>query len=179
MPLKPQQPLLVQPHIISFEAFYNHYQRSVYRHCLRMVKDKNIAQDYTHDIFIIVFGALASFQHRSSYSSWLYSITNNYCIDQLRLGKRLLTISWQATELGHDQIEESEALLQEKRLQAVNQVMKTLSVESQTLLRLKYEAGMTIQELSDLHGLAPSTIKMRLKRSRDLVKRLVLEAKLL
>ncbi|WP_460961923.1 RNA polymerase sigma factor [Spirosoma litoris] len=164
-----RQCLTTQPNQ-CFETLYNRYVGKVYQRCLSMTKDSEKAEDFTHDIFLKVFDKLDGFQQRSSFSTWLYSIAYNYCADQLRIAKRLNT-----TGLNDDVdcIDEShEALLHEETLLMVKQAMGTLSVEERSLLRLKYEDGMSIDEIAELYGLKSSAVKMRLKRSREKVQRL-------
>ncbi|PHK25185.1 hypothetical protein VF13_42605, partial [Nostoc linckia z16] len=74
-----------------FELLYNRYVRKVYNRCYSMTKNSEQAQDYTHDIFLRMFAHLDRFQERSSFSTWLYSISYNYCIDQIKRSNRLAT----------------------------------------------------------------------------------------
>ncbi|GAB4018841.1 RNA polymerase sigma factor [Spirosoma sp. KCTC 42546] len=161
-----QQRLGTNPPLDTFESLYNQYVNKVYRTCLSMTKDAEMAQDYTQDIFIKAFEKFDSFQNRSSFSTWLYSIAYNYCADQLRLAKRLPTTTWQPDDMAHDKPDLPEAQLHEETLQLVRQAMETLSVEERALLRLKYEDGLTIDEIAHLYMIKPSAVKMRLKRSR-------------
>ncbi|MVM36885.1 sigma-70 family RNA polymerase sigma factor [Spirosoma sp. HMF3257] len=158
-----------------FEALYSRYVKKVYQRCLSMTKDAEQAEDFTQDIFLKVFNKLDAFQERSSFSTWLYSISYNYCADQLRLSKRLPTTTWEESGIGHNTPDEDETQLQEETLQVVQQAMTTLSVEERTFLRLKYEDGMSIEELALLYNLKPSAVKMRLKRSREKVKKLCVQ----
>ncbi|GAB3945760.1 RNA polymerase sigma factor [Spirosoma harenae] len=151
-----------------FENLYTRYVEKVYQRCLSMTKDADQAQDFTQDIFLKVFGKLSSFQERSSFSTWLYSIAYNYCADQLRLAKRLPTIALGET-LEQTKADSIETHLHEETLQAMQQAMDRLSTEERTLLRLKYEDSMSIEEIADLYNLKPSAVKMRLKRSREKV----------
>lgn len=150
----------------KFESLYNQYVNKVYRRCLSMTKDAEMAQDYTQDIFIKAFEKFDSFKNRSTFSTWLYSIAYNYCADQLRLAKRLPTTTWQSDDMAHDRPDLPEAHLHEETLQLVRQAMETLSIEERTLLRLKYEDGLTIDEIARMYAIKPSAVKMRLKRSR-------------
>ncbi|WP_461092516.1 RNA polymerase sigma factor [Spirosoma gilvum] len=151
-----------------FETLYNRYVNKVYRRCLSMTKDADQAQDFTHDIFIKVFNKLDAFQERSSFSTWLYSIAFNYCSDQLRLAKRLPMTAIE-DELEQNRAESTEAHLHEETLHIVKQAMDKLSHKERALLRLKYEDGMSIDEIAQLYDLKPSAVKMRLKRSREKV----------
>ena len=154
-----------------FESLYNRYVGKVYQRCLSMTKDSETAQDFTQDIFMKVFDKLPAFQERSRFSTWLYSVSYNYCADQLRLGKRL-PLSSLETSLGHEPADSQEDYLQEETLRVVKRAMQTLTTEERQLLRLKYEDGLRIEEIADLCELNVSTVKMRLKRSRDKIQRL-------
>ncbi|MBD2754144.1 RNA polymerase sigma factor [Spirosoma validum] len=154
----------------SLETVYNRYVDQVYRQCLSMTKDSEKAQDFTHDIFIKVFHKLDAFEQRSSLSTWINSIAYNYCADQLRLAKRLQTTSLDE-ELNGQVSESQEAALQEEATQLVNQALASLSKAEQVLLRQKYEEGISLDELAQMHQLSLSAVKMRLKRSREKIQR--------
>ncbi|GAB4026365.1 RNA polymerase sigma factor [Spirosoma gilvum] len=151
-----------------FEALYNRYVGKVYQQCLSMTNDSEQAQDFTHDIFLKAFHKLEAFQQRSSFSTWLYAIAYNYCADQLRLAKRIpttdLTVYLQETQADY-----IDAQLHEEVLQVMRIAMDRLTEEERTLLRLKYEDGMTIDDIAQLYQIKPSAVKMRLKRSRERV----------
>lgn len=148
-----------------FETLYNRYVSKVYRRCLSMTKDNEKAEDFTHDIFLRAFGKLDAFQERSSFSTWLYSIAVNYCLDQLRLTKRLPLVSWDETSR-FDFSESQESQLHEESLQLVQRAINALSPEEQTLLKLKYEDGLTVDQIAQRCCLKSSAVKMRLKRTR-------------
>jgi len=52
-----------------FETLYNRYANKVYRRCLSLTKDSTKAEDYTHDIFLRVYGSLGDFKERSAFST--------------------------------------------------------------------------------------------------------------
>lgn len=150
----------------SFELLYRQYAGKVYQKCLSMTKDSDTAQDFTHDIFMKVFAKLSSFQNRSAFSTWLYSVSHNYCLDQLRIGKRFSTESFsEGTTSAVAEQDPSSGV--ECRLQALEEVMKRLPAPEVDLLRLKYEQGLSITEIAQHYGLNESAVKMRLKRTRD------------
>jgi RNA polymerase sigma factor (sigma-70 family) len=154
-----------------FEALYNRYVNKVYRRCLSMTKDPLKAEDFTHDIFLKVFHKLDAFQERSSFSTWLYSIAFNYCSDQIRLSRRLSVTGIDET-FKHDIPETKDEHLHEETLYLVNRAMESLSENEQVLLKLKYEDGMSIAAIGEFCDLKESTVKMRLKRSRDKIYKL-------
>jgi RNA polymerase sigma factor (sigma-70 family) len=155
------------------ETLYNRYMAKVYRQCLSLVQDSQKAQDLTHDIFLKVFTKLDAFQQRSSFSTWLYAISYNYCSDQLRQDKRLQFIPLESlTTYTVNNSESQEAQLHEETLLRVRRAMETLSDDEQMMLTLKYERGVSIDEIAGIYKIKTSAVKMRLKRSREKVQRL-------
>ena len=157
-----------------FEALYNRYVNKVYRRCLSMTKSTEQAEDFTHDIFLKVFNKLDAFQERSTFSTWLYSIAFNYCSDQLRVAKRVNFSSFEEGLLQTPD-DSSDAHLREEALQLVSKITKSLSVDEQALLQLKYEEGRSIDEIAQTYNISSSAVKMRLKRSRDKIEHLYLQ----
>jgi RNA polymerase sigma factor (sigma-70 family) len=154
-----------------FGALYERYVGKVYQRCLHMTKDTEKAQDFTHDIFIKAFDKLNAFQERSSFSTWLHSIAYNYCSDQLRLAKRFTTMSLDES-LEQNLPDYKEEARQEETLQLFQRAFASLSLQEQTLLRLKYEEGVSAEKIAQIYNLKLSAVKMRIKRSREKLQRL-------
>lgn len=64
-----------------FESLYSRYCDKVYRKCLSFSKDPARAEDYTHDVFLRLIMKIGSFREEAKFSTWLYSVTYNYCMD--------------------------------------------------------------------------------------------------
>ena len=95
----------------------------------------------------------------------------NYCADQLRLGKRLPSTSLDSAFLA-EPTDSTEDYLQEETLRVVQRAMETLSPQDRDLLRLKYEDGLSVVDIAQLLAVKESTVKMRLMRSREKIRRL-------
>ena len=149
-----------------YETLYKRYVSKVYQRCLSVTHDSTKAEDFTHDIFLKLFEKLNSFQERSRFSTWLYSISHNYCLDQVRTAKRLATVSLE-DNVEYDMADSQDALWREETLQMVKRVMETLSEDETTLLRLRYEDGCSVSDIAHQYRINVSAVKMRLKRSRD------------
>lgn len=157
-----------------FETLYNRYVNKVYKRCFSLTKDDAKAQDFTHDIFLRVIATLNNFKHRSAFSTWLYAVSYNYCMDQLRLANRNPTVSIQ-DDLAYALADTDDPDLMDHQLQHLSRVMATISPEEMVFLRLKYEEGLDIKEIARRFNLKDSTVKMRLKRMRDKIRRLYAE----
>ncbi|GAB3569602.1 RNA polymerase sigma factor [Spirosoma luteolum] len=154
-----------------FETLYKRYVSKVYRRCLSLTKDSARAEDFTHDIFLRVYGNLNTFKERSAFSTWLYSISYNYCMDQLRHANRTSLVSLDSDQ-EYEFADPVESDGVDGQLQQLAQVMGTISPDEIRMLRLKYEEGLDIREIAEQFNLKDSAVKMRLKRTRDKIRRL-------
>lgn len=154
-----------------FEVLYERYVSKVYKRCLSLTKDASRAEDYTHDIFIRVYGNLGKFKEQSAFSTWLYSISYNYCMDQIRSANRNATVSLD-DEQEHTFVESADQEILEAQLQQLASVMHTITPEETRMLQLKYEDGLDIRAIAQHFSLKDSAVKMRLKRTRDKIRRL-------
>ncbi|WP_163970443.1 sigma-70 family RNA polymerase sigma factor [Oceanobacillus halotolerans] len=144
------------------------YGDMVLRVAYTYVKERQLAEDLSQEIFIKCYQSLDTFENRSSYQTWLYRITVNYCKDYVRSWsfRNLIPTSFVRKE--NDQIKDS----------VVSQVMKkednnvlfkkilNLSVKLREVLILYYYEDLSIQEIAEILEVKPNTVKTRLHRAR-------------
>jgi RNA polymerase sigma-70 factor (ECF subfamily) len=161
-----------------FERLYERYCDKVYRKCLSFSKDPAQAEDYTHDVFLKLVTKLSSFREQAKFSTWLYSLTYNYCMDQVRSprSKREVYVDegWDRLNVAGD--DEGMGEIAELEAQQLQKAMQQLAAEERMLLLMKYQDDISIREIADLNGTTESAIKMRLKRSRDKLRKIYLES---
>ncbi|WP_460941718.1 RNA polymerase sigma factor [Spirosoma daeguense] len=159
-----------------FERIYERYCDKVYRKCLSFMKDPVRAEDLTHDIFLKLVVKLSSFREQAKFSTWLYSITYNHCTDQLRspyLRKEVyVDEGWERLDVGN---EDELAELAEMETQQLERAIQRLAPDEQSILLMKYQDDISIREIATISGLTESAVKMRLKRSRDKLRKYYLE----
>lgn len=159
-----------------FERLYERYCDRVYRKCLSFVKDPVRAEDLTHDIFLKLVVKLSSFREQAKFSTWLYSITYNYCTDQLRSQNLRREVymddGWERLDVGN---EDGLAELAEMEAKQLQKALHQLPPDEQAMLLMKYQDDISIRDIADLNGLTESAVKMRLKRSRDKLRKHYLE----
>jgi RNA polymerase sigma factor (sigma-70 family) len=159
-----------------FEQLYERYADKVYRRCFSFVKDGAKAEDFTHDIFIKLIVKLGTFKEDARFSTWLYSITYNYCMDQLRVAKKRGEIySDEELEMAdsvdlHSVFDEAD--IEVKRL---NRAMDYLSADEKSILMMKYQDDLSIRDIADIFRVTESAVKMRLLRSREKLRKRYLE----
>lgn len=151
-----------------FAVLYDRYNTKVYQRCLSMTRDKQLAADLTHDIFLKAFIGLPKFDHRSRFGTWLYSIAYNYCLDQLRKTQRHRSDELDDSRLAPDAPEDRyEAQLLELRAEALDAVLQAMLPEDRALLLMKYQDELSVKEMAEMRGLGESAVKMRLLRARE------------
>ncbi|MCU0341990.1 MAG: sigma-70 family RNA polymerase sigma factor [Spirosomaceae bacterium] len=152
-----------------FEELYERYSDKVYRKCMSFVKDREKAEDFTHDIFLKLILRLSSFKETSKFSTWLFSITYNYCMDQLRLTKKMAETELDDNIDVEDEAEDGELI--EMEVGQLRRALETISVQERTILLMKYQDDFSIKDIADTFGLTESAVKMRLKRTKEKLKK--------
>jgi RNA polymerase sigma-70 factor (ECF subfamily) len=160
-------------HARCFQLLYDRYAGRIYSKAITMLHKESEAEDATQEIFTRVFLNLGKFEGQSKFSTWVYSITYNHCIDKIRKGKKAHDLF--ASEIADppDTVEEvSDEALTSMQLTELKYVLGELSEGDRTLLLMKYKDGMKVREIASLLGKSESAIKMQLKRVKEKAKRI-------
>jgi len=154
-----------------FGILYDRYASKVYRKCMGLVKDEATAQDLLQDIFTKLFFQLSKFQGRSKFSTWLYSITYNHCMEFLRKNNRYQFVDIEGSPDIVEEVSEIELMAIQHDL--LKKALDKLNLEDKMLLLMKYQDDMSIQDIMESLQVGESAIKMRLARARQRVKSLL------
>ena len=132
-----------------------------------MLKNEAQAQDATQEIFTKIFLNLSKFSERSKFSTWVYSITYNFCIDYIRKKKKEKKLFSDEIEDPPDIIEEvtDESLL-EMEVKKLDTVLKTIPTGDRAVLLMKYQDELSIKEIAEILDKTESAIKMKIKRAK-------------
>jgi RNA polymerase sigma factor (sigma-70 family) len=152
------------------EHLYDRYAIKIYHKCLSLTKEKEVAQDLSHDILIKVFTSLAKFQGKSAFSLWVHSISYNHCMDYLRLQKRLQYSDYDEhffDNISEDVIERENKELEELQFSQLEYYLDILHPEERMILMMRYQDDMAVNDIAEALNLGLSAVKMRLKRGRD------------
>jgi RNA polymerase sigma factor (sigma-70 family) len=155
----------------AFGILYNRYYKKVYYKCLSFTKDRDAAYDYAQESLIKAFDHLDTFRGHSSFSTWLYSITQHHCLAGLKKSNRIsttaLTEQFIYSDSKHSATSIDESSQRNEQETIMYKLIDHLPENEKQLLTLKYQQGESIEELQEKLGLNPSTVKMRLKRSKE------------
>lgn len=123
---------------------------------------------------------LASFKGNSKFSTWIYSITYNYCIDYLRKKqkerKQVSTYSTESDELREsmEDVLEFESLRQIKT-ERLLELMNKVSVDDKMILLMKYQDNLSIKQIQSIFNISESAVKMRINRAKGKIKKLYVQ----
>jgi RNA polymerase sigma-70 factor (ECF subfamily) len=159
---------------LYFEQLYDRYSDKVYRKCLSFVKDDAKAEDFTHDIFLKLVLNLSSYKETAKFSTWLYSITYNYCIDQTRISKKYAEVGLDEN-FDVESEDENDSEIAELEAQQLNKALKQILPEEKSILMMKYQDDLSIKEISESLDITESAVKMRLMRAKEKLRKVYLE----
>ncbi len=159
-----------------FDQLYLKYSSKVFSKCISLLKNEAAAQDATQDIFLKIFLNLSKFGGKSKFSTWIYSITYNYCIDIIRKGKKEKNIFSEDIENAPDIAEEvPDSALLEMEVKKLKVILDKIPVGDKAVLLMKYQDDMSIREISDSLDKSESAIKMKIKRAKHKVQKVYKE----
>ncbi len=160
----------------AFEQIVVQYQTPVYRLCFRMVGNAEDAADLTQEAFLKAWRCLDGFQFKSAFSTWLYRLASNVCLDHLRSRKRSktvpLVVACEDSEVlaidlpDPTPLPEEQVVLSEER-QILQAALDSLETEERRLLTLRVVNDLSYAEIAALLEIKEGTVKSRLSRARE------------
>lgn len=156
-----------------FDLLYKRYSSKIFGKSLSLLKDVDYAHDATQEIFVKILLNLSKFSGKSKFSTWIYSITYNYCIDVIRRRKKeksdLVDDFTQVYDKADDEI--AEAFLLEMNVNRLDVVLNEIAVGDKAILLMKYQDEMSIKEISEVLDKSESAVKMKIKRAKEKCKK--------
>lgn len=160
----------------AFEALLRLHEKRVYNLCLRMSGNENDALDLSQEAFIKAWRALGQYQFEASFSTWLFRLTSNVCLDFLRRKKRRqelsLTENYEDSEEGAElslpdvqPLPEEQAITNEARRELA-QAMARLAPDHREILQLRVVEDLSYEQIAEILDIRIGTVKSRLARAR-------------
>lgn len=151
-----------------FTVLYRRYASKVFGKCYSMLLDEGGARDATQEIFIKVLMNLSKFNAQSSFSTWIYSITYNFCIDVIRKKKKLSVLFTEdVSRIRNDADEDvSDSVILEMRQERLAKVMDELPPGDRAILMMKYLDDASIKDIAETLEKTESAVKMQIMRAK-------------
>jgi len=153
----------------AFSVLVDRYKNMVYTLALRMVKNREEAEEISQDTFIKVYKSLHKFKGNSKLSTWIYKVAYNSCLDKLRKDQKdynLVPID-EYTEYQVKTIDNAlDALEAQEQKQLIQDCLQLLPSTDSFLLTLFYFEDLSLDEISIIVNLKPNNVKVKLFRIR-------------
>ena len=160
----------------AFEALLRLHEKRVYNLCLRMCANADDALDLSQEAFLKAWRALGQYQFEASFSTWLFRLTSNVCLDFLRRKKRRqelsLTESYEDSDAGEElslpdpqPLPEEQAITGETRRELA-QAMARLAPDHREILQLRVVEDLSYEQIAEILDIRVGTVKSRLARAR-------------
>ena len=154
----------------AFSSLVKKYENMVFSISFKMMGNREEAEDVAQEVFIKSFKSLKNFKGDAKFSTWLYRISYNYCLDTLKKNKRYVRTE-EMDKINNDaadfEMSAFEVLVQKERKMILEQALKRLPEDEQVMMTLYYFEELPIKEISTIMNINANNIKVKLYRSRS------------
>ncbi len=162
----------------AFVSLVSKYQKQVHVHAWRKTGDFHIAEDITQETFLQVYQKLETLEDPTQFSRWLHSIVNHLCIAWFRKNQ-IPTESLEETDISEIETEaysqyvaaEHAKTTTEMQRDLVEKLLAKLKEGDREIITLHYFEDMTSSEIGSFLGVSENTIKSRIRRARQRLKK--------
>ncbi|MTI81906.1 MAG: sigma-70 family RNA polymerase sigma factor [Firmicutes bacterium] len=165
-----------QGNLVAYGELVERYQHHVYSLGYKLLKSPHEAQDAAQEIFIRTHKALPTFKGQSKFSTWLYRIATNHCLDTLRRNQREQNknVDWNNN---NNQISTSdagsqpeEALLNKEKQQAVKRSLDALPDKYRLPLILHHYQELSYRQTAEVLEIGEAAVATRIHRAKQMLK---------
>jgi RNA polymerase sigma factor (sigma-70 family) len=161
---------ILQGEVNSFAVLVDRYKDMIFTLGLKMVKNREEAEEVAQDTFIKVYNSLGKFKGDSKFSTWIYKIAYNTCLDRLKKNKKddlNISIDESSAHLIKTMDTALNALEDNERKQTIQNCLNLLPSEENFLLTLFYFEDQSLEEIGKIMNINTNNVKVKLFRSRQ------------
>lgn len=149
----------------AFSKMYEFYKDKIYNLCLCMIKNQQDAEDIMQDIFLSIWKNIEKFSFQSKFSSWIYQIAINRCIDRERKNKRVQI--YPLSEIKTEEKSPEEIFHQKEIKQILRNAVNKLNPKFRAYIILRDKEGFSYEEISRILKVSLSVVKINIHRARE------------
>jgi RNA polymerase sigma-70 factor (ECF subfamily) len=168
----------------AFERLLQKHKKPVYNFCVRMLQERSAAEDAMQEVFLRVVRSAKEWQQNAKFTTWLYTIARNHCIDALRKATHRKTASLdqtlqdgeeQGSTLG-DRMSDEEAVTPDRGAESARLRKKlalaiaSLSEEQREVFVMREYSGMPFKDIAAVVGVPENTVKSRMRYALEHLK---------
>ena len=151
----------------AWNQMINSYSKSVYNIALNFFSERDIAQDVTQEIFIKIYHNLDKFREDRNFSSWVFTLSRNYCIDYWRKNKKYFLQTQELNEkISVTKPTPEENSINESEIEKLRKKIAQLEPELRLILILRDIQDLSYQEIAKNFSIPEGTVKSRINRAR-------------
>lgn len=151
----------------AWNQMINSYSKSVYNIALNFFAERDIAQDVTQEIFIKIYHNLDKFRDERNFSSWVFTLSRNYCIDYWRKNKKYFSHTQELDEkISSAKPTPEENSINESEIEKLRKKITQLEPELRLILILRDIQDLSYQEIAKNFSIPEGTVKSRINRAR-------------
>lgn len=163
---------------LAYEKLVKLYQNKVYNTCYSFLKQSDIAEDQTQEVFILIFNSIAQFEEKSTLKTWIYRITVSRCLDYLRSQNRqkrkstgLLSLFGLSQEIpANNDFTPYEHLENKEYAKIIADTLDEMKDKYKTAFVLKYMEGMSQKEIAQIMECSEKAVEGILARAKIILK---------
>lgn len=166
-----EQVLMGNTHV--FSELVDRYKDKVFGMVYRFTNDYTESQDLSQEVFITVFKKLHMYSEKAKFSTWLYRVSYNLCIDWARKNKKRLKQSYIEDEAcaGGSEYNLEESIIESDSRRLLRKEINELAEKYKTVIILFHYQGLSYEEIGDILKIPVKTVESRLYRARKLLKK--------
>jgi RNA polymerase sigma factor (sigma-70 family) len=163
----------------AYSTLLDRYRPSVYNHLFKMVRNHDDAEDLTNEAFGNAFNKLSTYAPHYAFSTWLFKIAVNNCIDHIRKKRMHFLSIDQPMESNGDRDftgtirnyarNPEEEIIRQQRLQMVRSVLGQLSTKYRLMIELRYYEELSYEEIATELEIPLGTVKAQLFRAKEML----------
>jgi RNA polymerase sigma-70 factor, ECF subfamily len=150
----------------AFTLIVRAYETPVYNYVLRLVGDRALAEDLTQEVFLRVFQGLPKFSLRSKFTTWLFQVTKNRVLDELRANERRPRLSVALEDIPPLEVVDA-PFERGEAMDAVWRSVANLTPDLKMALLLRDIVGLSYTEIADSLEITLATVKWRIYKARE------------
>jgi RNA polymerase sigma-70 factor, ECF subfamily len=150
----------------AFTLIVRTYEQPVFNYVLRLVGDRTLAEDLTQEVFLRVFQGLPKFSLRCRFTTWLFQVTKNRVLDELRANERRPRLTVMLDDVPHLEVLDA-PVEQVEAMDAVWRAVESLTVDLKMALLLRDVVGLSYTEIADSLEITLATVKWRIYKARE------------
>lgn len=158
----------------QYASVVNTYQQSIFRYCLRLLGNRQDAEDATQDIFVKAYESIERYKPTVSFSAWLYKIAYHHSLNMLRQRRSQNQLLLRLFKPFASESESPEQLMDKNLFSPqLSAALAALSPEDRSLLILRIFEEKSFKELSEIIGKHPDALKKMMSRVKAKIKRVM------